>query len=51
MTHWVLKLSFTVPLLPLGVVLVITAGLVALVGMAASREVFRRTAVEVLRDV
>ncbi len=51
MTHWVLKLSFTVPLLPLGAVLVITAGLVALVGMAASREVFRRTAVEVLRDV
>ena len=51
MTHWVLKLSFTVPVLPLGVVLVITAGLVALVGMAASREVFRRTAVEVLRDV
>jgi putative ABC transport system permease protein len=51
MTHWVLKLSFTVPLLPLGIVLVVTAGLVALVGMAASREVFRRTAVEVLRDV
>jgi putative ABC transport system permease protein len=50
MTHWVLQLSFTVPVLPLAAVLVVTAGLVALVGMASSREVFRRTAVEVLRD-
>ncbi len=51
MTHWVLKLSFTVPVLPLAAVLAVTAALVALVGMASSREVFRRTAVEVLRDV
>jgi len=51
MTHFVFKLDFTVPLPPLGAVLVVTAALVALVGMAASREVFRRTAVEVLRDV
>ena len=51
MTHWVLKLTFAVPVLSLAAVLVVTAGLVALVGMAASREVFRRTAVEVLRDV
>lgn len=51
MTHFVFKLDFTVPVLPLGAVLLSTAGLVALVGMAASREVFRRTAVEVLRDV
>ncbi|MEK7667108.1 MAG: FtsX-like permease family protein, partial [Gemmatimonadota bacterium] len=51
MTHFVFKLDFTVPVLPLGAVLLSTAALVALVGMAASREVFRRTAVEVLRDV
>jgi putative ABC transport system permease protein len=51
MTHWVLKLTFAVPVLSLAAVLVVTAALVALVGMAASREVFRRTAVEVLRDV
>jgi hypothetical protein len=40
-----------VPVLSLAAVLAVTAALVALVGMAASREVFRRTAVEVLRDV
>jgi putative ABC transport system permease protein len=50
MTHWVLKLTYTVPVLSLAAVLIVTAGLVALVGMAASREVFRRTAVEVLRE-
>ena len=50
MTHWVFKLSFTVPVLPLAAVLLVTAALVALVGMLSSREVFRRTAVEVLRD-
>ena len=51
MTHFVFELDYTVPLLPLAAVLVATAALVAVVGMLASREVFRRTAVEVLRDV
>jgi putative ABC transport system permease protein len=50
-THWVLKLSFVVPPVPIGAVFVATAVLVALVGLTASREVFRRTAMEVLRDV
>jgi putative ABC transport system permease protein len=49
--HWVLNLSFAVPPLSMGVVFVATAALVALVGLTASREVFRRTAMEVLRDV
>jgi putative ABC transport system permease protein len=48
--HYVFGLGFTLPALPLAVVLVATAALVALVGLGASREVFRRTAVEVLRD-
>ena len=50
-THWVLKLGFTVPPLPLTAVFAATAALVAVVGLTASREVFRRTAMEVLRDV
>ncbi len=49
--HWVLKLDFAIPGIPLGVVFLGTAGLVAVVGLTASREVFRRTAMEVLRDV
>jgi len=48
--HWVLELSFAVPSLALGAVFVLTALLVAVVGLTASREVFRRTAMEVLRD-
>jgi putative ABC transport system permease protein len=48
--HWVLDLTFAVPALALGAVFVLTALLVALVGLTASREVFRRTAMEVLRD-
>jgi putative ABC transport system permease protein len=50
-TKWVFELSFTAPLLPLGAVLASTGALVALIGLAASREVFSRTAMEVLRDV
>jgi hypothetical protein len=37
--------------LPIGAVAAATAVLVAAVGLTASREVFRRTAMEVLRDV
>ena len=50
MMHFVFGLAFRLPALPLGAVLAVTAALVATVGLAASREVFRRTAVEVLRD-
>jgi putative ABC transport system permease protein len=50
-THWVLKLTFGVPPIPIGIVALLTAALVAVVGLTASREVFRRTAMEVLRDV
>jgi putative ABC transport system permease protein len=50
MMHFVFDLAFRLPALPLLVVLAATATLVATVGLAASREVFRRTAVEVLRD-
>jgi putative ABC transport system permease protein len=50
-TKWVLELPFVLPALPLGAVLLGTALLVALVGVTASRDVFRRTAIEVLRDV
>ena len=48
--HWVFDLDFTLPVAPLISVLAATAALVALVGIAASREVFRRTAMEVLRE-
>jgi putative ABC transport system permease protein len=51
MAKYVFELDYTVPALPLVGVLVATAALVAAVGLLASREVFRRTAVEVLRDV
>ncbi len=50
-TKWVMELPFVLPVAPLGVVLLLTAALVAAVGLTASREVFRRTAMEVLRDV
>ena len=50
MMHWVFDLKFALPVLPLVVVLAVTAALVAIVGIAASREVFRRTAMEVLRE-
>ena len=50
-THYVLDLSFAVPALPLLAIGAITTLIVAVVGMTASREVFRRTAMEVLRDV
>ncbi len=49
--HWVLTLDFTLPVLSIGAVFVGTAALVAVVGLTASREVFRRTAMEVLRDI
>ena len=51
MTKYVFEVDYAVPLLPLGAVVAATALLVGLVGMLASREVFSRTAVEVLRDV
>lgn len=50
MVHWVFDLTFALPALPLLAVLGVTAALVAAVGIAASREVFRRTAMEVLRE-
>jgi putative ABC transport system permease protein len=50
MMRFVFDLGFKLPALPLLVVLAATATLVATVGIAASREVFRRTAVEVLRE-
>ena len=50
-THWVFALPFVLPAAPLGVVLLASVLLVAVVGVTASREVFRRTAMEVLRDV
>ncbi len=50
-THWVFELPFVLPAAPLGVVLAASVLLVALVGVTASREVFRRTAMDVLRDV
>ena len=50
MMRFVFNLGFRLPAVPLVAVLAVTAVLVAAVGLAASREVFRRTAVEVLRD-
>ncbi len=50
-TKWVFKLPFVVPATPLAAVFAATALLVAVVGLTASREVFRRTAMDVLRDV
>lgn len=50
MMHYVFDLKFFLPALPLVAVLGATAALVAAVGIAASREVFRRTAMEVLRE-
>ena len=49
--HFVLQLDFAVPGLALGAVFGLTALLVTIVGLTASREVFQRTAMEVLRDV
>ncbi|HTT69537.1 MAG TPA: FtsX-like permease family protein [Gemmatimonadales bacterium] len=50
MVHFVFDLGFKLPAVPLLAVLAATAALVAAVGLAASREVFRRTAMEVLRE-
>lgn len=50
MVHFVFALRFSFPALPLLGVLALTAALVALIGLSASRDVFRRTAMEVLRD-
>jgi putative ABC transport system permease protein len=50
MTHFVFDLKFALPVVPLLGVLAVTAGLVSIVGIAASREVFARTAMEVLRE-
>jgi len=50
-THWVFRLPFALPVVPLGAVLLVSVGLVGVVGVTASREVFRRTAMDVLRDV
>jgi len=50
-THWVFHLPFALPALPLGAVLLASVLLVGIVGVTASREVFRRTAMDVLRDV
>ncbi|MEK6769992.1 MAG: FtsX-like permease family protein [Gemmatimonadota bacterium] len=49
-THYVLELRFSVPAPAMFAVFGVTALLVTVVGMTASREVFRRTAMEVLRD-
>ena len=49
-TKWVLELPFALPAVPLGAVFASTALLVVVVGLTASREVFRRTAMEVLRE-
>ena len=48
---FVMELQFVLPVVPLAFVFLFTAILVAVVGLTASREVFRRTAMEVLRDV
>jgi len=50
MMRYVFDLPFTLPAAPLAVVLAVTACLVALVGVTASGEVFRKTAMEVLRE-
>ena len=50
MVHYVFELNFALPVLPLLAVLAVTALMVATVGIAASREVFGRTAMEVLRE-
>lgn len=49
-THYVFEFPFVVPVQPLGAVFGLTTLLVAVVGVTASREVFRRTAMDVLRD-
>lgn len=50
MMRYVFELRFALPALPLAAVLAVTACLVAVVGVTASGEVFRRTAMEVLRE-
>lgn len=49
-TKWVLEFRFALPVLPLLSVALATVALVAVVGISGSREVFRRTAMEVLRE-
>lgn len=49
-TRWVLEFRFALPALPLAAVLAATVALVAVIGLTGSREVFRRTAMEVLRE-
>ena len=49
-TKWVLEFRFELPALPLLGVLAATVALVAVIGLSGSREVFRRTAMEVLRE-
>ena len=49
--HFVLTLDFALPWASLGVVFLATALLVTVIGLTASREVFRRTAMDVLREV
>jgi putative ABC transport system permease protein len=50
MMRYVFDLPFVLPAVPLAAVLAVTACLVAVVGVTASREVFRKTAMEVLRE-
>ncbi len=50
MLHFVFDLPFTLPAVPLLAVLMGTAIVVGLVGLGASREVFSKTAMEVLRE-
>jgi putative ABC transport system permease protein len=50
MAHFVFELRFSLPAWPLLALLGATAALVAIIGLAASRDVFRKTAVEVLRE-
>jgi putative ABC transport system permease protein len=49
-TKFAMELPFALPAVPLLGVLIATAALVTIVGLTASREVFRRTAMEVLRE-
>lgn len=50
-TKWVMEMPFSLPAAPLLAVFAAVVLLVTAVGLTASREVFRRTAMEVLREV
>jgi putative ABC transport system permease protein len=50
MARWLFQVDYGVPVLPLLAVGALTTALAAVVGLLASREVFSRTPLEVLRD-